>query len=140
MIGNDDALKYDIALRYFNVNLLNYANYSTNITIQSVPMTMRCGYNTRNRMRWIYLEDLNGEILLPQTFIKYGKRVEMNFNSDEANLNYYITLKPKDSAKIIPDSYDYLNWKNDFDICFVGYEYSLVERLEVNGRKTFVGN
>ena len=140
MIGNDDALKYDIALRYFNVTLLNYANYSTNITIQSVPMTMRCGYNTRNKMRWIYLEDLNGEILLPQTFIKYGKRVEMNFNSDESNLNYYITLKPKDSTKVWLDSYDYLSWKKDFDVCFVGYEYSLVERLQVNGRKAFVGN
>lgn len=140
MIGNDDALKYDIALRYFNVTLLNYANYSTNITIQSVPMVMRCGYNTRNKLRWIHLEDINGVTLLPQTFLKYGKRVEMNFNSNEANLNYYITLKPKDSTKIIPDSYDYLNWKNDFDICFVGYEYSLVERLMVNGRKTFVGN
>lgn len=140
MIGNDDALKYDIALRYFNVTLLNYANYSTNITIQSVPMVMRCGYNTRNKLRWIYLEDINGVTLLPQTFLKYGKRVEMNFNSNEANLNYYVTLKPKDSTKIIPDSYDYLNWKNDFDICFVGYEYSLVERLMVNGRKAFVGN
>lgn len=140
MIGNDDALIYDTVLRYFNVTLSDYANYTTKITIQSVPMTMRCGYNTRNKMRWIYLEDLNGEILLPQTFIKYGKRVEMNFNSNESNLNYYITLKPKDSTKVWLDNYDYLSWKKDFDICFVGYEYSLVERLQVNGRKAFVGN
>lgn len=136
----DYELKNDLITKYVSVTLSNSYNYTTKYNLQGVQVTMRCGYNTRNKSRWIILMDKNGDLLLSQTFIKYGKRCELNFNSNEKNLNYYVTLKVKDVNKKFADDYDYLGWAKDFDLCFVGYEYSIEERLESNIRNNLVGN
>jgi hypothetical protein len=103
-------------------------------------MILRYGYNTRNKKRWIIITNNSGEPLLSQTFLKYGKRCELNSLAKQYDLDYYVTLKNKDVSKVYPKDYDYLNWAKDFDICFVGYEESLSERLRINERKFFVGN
>ena len=57
-------------LRFHKVSLSNRGKYVTSFFIDGVRVTMRCGYNTRNKMRWIILFDDVGGIILPQTFIK----------------------------------------------------------------------
>lgn len=140
MTSNDDDLIEDLVMNYVSVTLSNAFNYSTKFNFQSTQISMVCGYNPRNKSRWIALTDLKGNILLSQTFLKVGKRCELNFTANQYDLNYYVTLKPKIPSKAFPPDYDYSNWANDFDLCFVGYAYSLVERMEINGRKLLVGN
>lgn len=136
----DFNVKDDLVTKYVSVSLHDTPHYRTKFNLASVQVIMLCGYNTRNKMRWIILTDAEGDPLLTQTFIKYGKRCELNFVANQHDLNYYVTLKAKDKTKKFTEGYDYLNWSKDFDICFVGYEYSLVERLDSNLRKVLVGN
>jgi len=140
MQGFDYELQKDLTTKYVSVSLHDTPHYRTKFNLNSVQVNMLCGYNTRNKMRWITLTDANEKPLLSQTFIKYGKRCELNFLANEHDLEYYVTLKTKDTTKKFPDDYDYLNWSKDFEIYFVGYEYSMVGRLESNLRKILVGN
>ena len=101
---------------------------------------MRCGYNTRNKQRWITLTDRSGNVLLSQTFLQHKKECELNFNSNEYNLDYFVTLVLKDESKVIPDNYDYINWANDFNLYFIGHEHDISERIKSNLTIVLVGN
>lgn len=140
MATQNNSLVDDILVKYISVKTVDSTDYQSKFNLQSTQVFMRCGYNTRNKMRWVILMDSNGMVLLPQTFIKFKKRCELNFLSNQYNLSYYLTLKPKDNTKVFSDTYDYLNWSKDFEMCFVGYEQTLVEKLDKNLRAVLVGN
>ena len=118
---------------YFSVN--NESYYTSTVVVGSVQMKLTCAYNSLNKQRWISLTDSYGNVLLPQTFLKYGRRCELNFNAEMSDLSYYVTLSPKDITKVryFTDDYDYLDWSKDFRLCFVGMSQSLIERLNDNG-------
>lgn len=139
MAGFDYDLESDIVMKYTTLSLSNDPYYRTRFGLQGNQLFMSSGYSKRNGLRWIILTDFQGDVVLPQTFLKYKKRCELNFTSNLLDLNYYVTLKPKNGDSNY-SNYDYLNWADDFDICFVGYEYSLVERMKKNKRKVLVGN
>ena len=130
----------DKGLNYYNTSLSNRGKYITTFFVEGLRVTMRCGYNTRNKMRWIILLDDDGGVILPQTFVKYGKRCELGFLADQNNLHYYVTLKKKDPYKPLPTNYDYLNWESDFLLCFIGYPKSIEKEYQILNRKDLVGN
>ena len=136
----DWDLNKDLRTKYIQLSLSNTYNYITKFSLQGTGLTMQCGYNTRNKLRWVVLYDRDGDIVLPQTFLKFKKRCELNFNAELNNLDYYVTLKPKDHTKNFPEDYDYADWGDDFDMCFVGFSYQLRERLDNNLRKIKLGN
>lgn len=136
----DYDLLDDLIVKYVTCSLSNKVNYFTKFNLESTRIEMTCGYNSRSKSRWVILKNSIGEIILPQTELKYDRRVELNFYAEQSDLDFYLTLKPKNIAKIPDDNYDYINWANDFDMCFVGYEYSITERLERNIRINLVGN
>ena len=103
------------------------------------PFNLRCGYNTRNKMRWVIITDLNNTPVLTQTFLKLGKQCELNFTADKYDLSFMLTLKKIDSTKEILENYDYLNWADDFDLFFVGSSQKFQEKLRLNRREVYVG-
>jgi len=125
----------EIVTKYTYVSLNDNDYYMSNIVVGSVQMKLTCAYNSLNKQRWISLTDTYGNVLLPQTFLKYGRRCELNFNAEMSDLSYYVTLSPKDITKVryFTDDYDYLDWSKDFRLCFVGMSQSLIERLNDNG-------
>ena len=125
----------EIVTKYTYVSLNDNDYYMSNIIVGSVQMKLTCAYNSLNKQRWISLTDSYGNVLLPQTFLKYGRRCELNFNAEMSDLSYYVTLSPKDITKVryFTDDYDYLDWSKDFRLCFVGMSQSLIERLNDNG-------
>ena len=136
----DTSLYDDFITTYTNVVLLNLPNYHTTIKVNNVTLIMYVNYNARSKQRSISLETLDGYVLLPKTFVKQGRRCELNFNAELEGLDYYVTLRPLNEGKTFDDGYDYLNWSDNFSLCFVGYDYSLTERLNRNIRIAFVGN
>lgn len=136
----DIDLREDFVTDYTSVELRNFPNYHTTFKVNSVTLIMYVNYNARNKQRSISLETLDGYVLLPKTFVKQGRRCELNFNAELEGLDYYVTLKTLNEGKTFDDGYDYLNWSNDFSLCFVGYDYSLTERLNRNIRIALVGN
>ena len=131
----DYSLIDEIVTKYTYVSLNDNNYYTSNIIVGSVQMKLTCAYNSLNKQRWISLTDSYGNVLLPQTFLKYGRRCELNFNAEMSDLSYYVTLSPKDITKVryFTDDYDYLDWSKDFRLCFVGMSQSLIERLDGNG-------
>lgn len=125
----------ELITKYVYVSVNNESYYTSNLVVGSVQMKLTCAYNSLNKQRWISLTDSYGNVLLPQTFLKYGRRCELNFNAEMSDLAYYVTLSPKDTTKVrhFTDDYDYLDWSNDFRLCFVGMSQSLIERLNDNG-------
>ena len=125
----------ELITKYIYVSVNNDSYYTSTIVVGSVQMKLTCAYNSLNKQRWISLTDSYGNVLLPQTFLKYGRRCELNFNAEMSDLAYYVTLSPKDTTKVryFTDDYDYLDWSNDFRLCFVGMSQSLIERLNDNG-------
>ena len=125
----------ELITKYIYVSVNNESYYTSTIVVGSVQMKLTCAYNSLNKQRWISLTDSYGNVLLPQTFLKYGRRCELNFNAEMSDLAYYVTLSPKDTTKVrhFTNDYDYLNWSNDFRLCFVGMSQSLIERLNDNG-------
>lgn len=140
MTGFDFNLKNDLSLKYITVSLSNSLFYNTKFSLEGTQISMQCGYNPRNKLRWVILTDSDGDVLLTQTFLKYKKRCELNFYSNLNNLNYYLTLKPKIGTDVYTDDYDYSSWANDFEMCFVGYSQDLEDRLQNNLRFIRVGN
>lgn len=140
MTGYDTTLYDDFITTYTNVTLRDFPNYHTTFKVNNTSILMYVNYNARSKQRSISLETGEGFILLPKTFVKQDRRCELNFNAELEGLDYYITLKPINEGKTFDDSYDYLNWSNDFTLCFVGYDYSLTERLNRNIRIALVGN
>ena len=125
----------ELITKYIYVSVNNESYYTSTIVVGSVQMKLTCAYNSLNKQRWISLTDSYGNVLLPQTFLKYGRRCELNFNAEMSDLSYYVTLSPKDIIKVryFTDDYDYLDWSKDFRLCFVGMSQSLIERLNDNG-------
>ena len=125
----------ELITKYIYVSVNNDSYYTSTIVVGSVQMKLTCAYNSLNKQRWISLTDSYGNVLLPQTFLKYGRRCELNFNAEMNDLSYYVTLSPKDITKVrhFTDDYDYLDWSKDFRLCFVGMSQSLIERLNDNG-------
>ena len=125
----------ELITKYVYVSVNNESYYTSTIVVGSVQMKLTCAYNSLNNQRWISLTDNYGNVLLPQTFLKYGRRCELNFNAEMSDLSYYVTLSPKDITKVrhFTDDYDYLDWSKDFRLCFVGMSQSLIERLNDNG-------
>lgn len=125
----------ELITKYIYVSVNNDSYYTSTIVVGSVQMKLTCAYNNLNKQRWISITDSYGNVLLPQTFLKYGRRCELNFNAEMSNLAYYVTLSPKDITNVrhFTDDYDYLDWSNDFRLCFVGMSQSLIERLNDNG-------
>ena len=125
----------ELITKYTYVSVNNESYYTSTIVVGSVQMKLTCAYNSLNKQRWISLTDSYGNVLLPQTFLKYGRRCELNFNAEMSDLSYYVTLSPKDITKVrhFTDDYDYLDWSKDFRLCFVGMSQSLIERLNDNG-------
>lgn len=130
----------DLVVKYTTVSLSDELNYNTKFVVGNTRIQMYCGYNSRNKTRWITLRNGFNEIILNQTFVKFGRRVELNFYAEDSDLDYYVTLKPIDETKQFDESYDYRNWSSDFELCFVGFEYSIRRRLENNNRVRLVGN
>ena len=131
----DYNLVDELITKYIYVSVNNDSYYTSTIVVGSVQMKLTCAYNSLNKQRWISLTDSYGNVLLPQTFLKYGRRCELNFNAEMSDLSYYVTLSPKDITKVryFTDDYDYLDWSKDFRLCFVGMSQSLIERLNDNG-------
>lgn len=125
----------ELITKYIYVSVNNESYYTSTIVVGSVQMKLTCAYNSLNKQRWVSLTDSYGNVLLPQTFLKYGRRCELNFNAEMSDLSYYVTLSPKDITKVryFTDDYDYLDWSRDFRLCFVGMSQSLIERLNDNG-------
>lgn len=140
MNGFDYDLKNELQYKYVDVELHNNLRYKTEFNLQNIRVVMECGYSERNLCRWIILTTTSGITLLPQTYLKFNRRCELNFEANMNNLNYYVTLRLKDGSKIIDEDYNYLNWSKDFNLCLVGCEYELIERLDHNHRILLVGN
>ena len=136
----DTELRDDFVTTYTNVSLKDFPNYHTTFKVNGVNLIMYVNYNARNKMRSISLETLDGYVVLPKTFVKQGRRCELNFNATLEGLDYYVTLRPMIDGKVYDESFDYLSWSEDFTLCFVGYDYSLTERLNQNIRVSLVGN
>lgn len=125
---------------FITMSVSDKPNYNSQISILGRQFTLTCGYNTRNKLRWITVEDTNGKPVLVQTFLKKGKLCQLNFLANRYGLSFSVTLKPKSDTTIIPDNYDYLEWSKDFDLYFVGRLQSTEEDMRVNLRKVYVGN
>ena len=104
---------------YISASLSNRYEYNTTFNVMNTPINMRCGYNIRNKKRWVILTDNYDYIILTQTFISEGRKCELNFNANQSNISGYLTLVKKDNSNRIPTNYDYANWANDFEILFV---------------------
>lgn len=141
------AIKYDYNLKdkliteYVKISLSDTFNYTTTAILSGVQLNITIGYNSFNKQRWVIIKDSGSNVLLPQTFLKYNRRCELNFNAELDNLSYYITLKPKSMSNIsaLLDSYDYEFWSKDFDLCFVGFKHELVEKINTNNFLYLVG-
>lgn len=125
---------------FITMSVSDKPNYTSQISILGRQFTLTCGYNTRNKLRWITVEDANGKPVLVQTFLKKGKLCQLNFLANRYGLSFSVTLKPKSDTTAISDSYDYLEWSSDFDLYFIGRLQSTEEDMRVNLRKVYVGN
>ena len=124
---------------FITLALDNKPHYTTRVSLLNKPFNIQCSYNTRNKLRWIIITDLNNNPVLSQTFVKNKKQCELNHLSNRYGLKFYVTLKQKDKSKIIPNDYDYLDWANDFDLYFVGRSQDTQNRLLANLREVLVG-
>ena len=136
----DDSLIDDYVINYTKATVSDVFNYKTRIRLENNILVLDIKYNLRNKRRSLSISSVDGEILLPYTFLDYGRRCELNFNATQIDLDYYVTLSPKSKSFVYNKSYDFSNWSTDFDLCFVGASYELRERLNKNIRIAFVGN
>ena len=136
----DDSLIDDYVINYTKATVSDVFNYKTRIRLENNILVLDIKYNIRNKRRSLSISSVDGEILLPYTFLDYGRRCELNFNATQIDLDYYVTLSPKSKSFVYNKGYDFSNWSTDFDLCFVGSSYELRERLNKNIRIAFVGN
>ena len=116
----DDSLIDDYVTNYTKVSLSDNFNYRTRIRLENTLLVLDIKYNLRNKRRSLSISSVDGEVLLPYTFLDYGRRCELNFNATQIDLDYYVTLSPKSKSFVYNKSYDFSNWSTDFDLCFVG--------------------
>lgn len=124
---------------FITISVSDKPNYTSNINILGQPLKLICGYNTRNKSRWLVITDQNNRPLLTQTFLKQNKISDFNFTANRLGLSFTVTLKPKSKESTIPDDYDYLNWSKDFDLYFLGRLQSTEDQFLVNRRIVYVG-
>ena len=136
----DDSLIDDYVINYTKATVSDVFNYKTRIRLENNILVLDIKYNLRNKRRSLSISSADGEVLLPYTFLDYGRRCELNFNATQIDLDYYVTLSPKSKSFVYNKSYDFSNWSTDFDLCFVGASYELRERLNKNIRIALVGN
>lgn len=136
----DDSLIDDYTINYTKVSVSDVFNYKTRIRLENNILVLDIKYNLRNKRRSISISSVDGDVLLPHTFLDYGRRCELNFNATQIDLDYYVTLSPKSKSFVYNKLYDFSSWSTDFDLCFVGASYELKERLNKNIRIAFVGN
>lgn len=136
----DDSLIDDYTINYTKVSVSDVFNYKTRIRLENNILVLDIKYNLRNKRRSLSVSSVDGDVLLPHTFLDYGRRCELNFNATQIDLDYYVTLSPKSKSFVYNKVYDFSNWSTDFDLCFVGASYELRERLNKNIRVAFVGN
>ena len=136
----DGNLFDDFVTNYVIVSVSDNYNYKTRIRLENNLLVLDVKYNLRNKRRSLSISSVDGDVLLPHTFLDYGRRCELNFNATQIDLDYYVTLSPKSKSFVYDKSYDFLNWSDNFDLCFVGASYELRERLNKNVRIAFVGN
>lgn len=136
----DDSLIDDYTINYTKVSVSDVFNYKTRIRLENNILVLDIKYNLRNKRRSLSVSSVDGDVLLPHTFLDYGRRCELNFNATQIDLDYYVTLSPKSKSFVYNKDYDFSNWSTDFDLCFVGASYELKERLNKNIRIAFVGN
>ena len=136
----DDSLVDDYTINYTKVSVSDVFNYKTRIRLENNILVLDIKYNLRNKRRSLSISSVDGDVLLPHTFLDYGRRCELNFNATQIDLDYYVTLSPKSKSFVYNKVYDFSNWSTDFDLCFVGASYELRERLDKNIRIAFVGN
>lgn len=136
----DDSLIDDYTINYTKVSVSDVFNYKTRIRLENNILVLDIKYNLRNKRRSISISSVDGDVLLPHTFLDYGRRCELNFNATQIDLDYYVTLSPKSKSFVYNKVYDFSNWSTDFDLCFVGASYELRERLDKNIRIRLVGN
>ena len=136
----DDSLLDDYVINYTKATVSDVFNYKTRIRLENTILVLDIKYNLRNKRRSLSISSADGEVLLPYTFLDYGRRCELNFNATQIDLDYYVTLSPKSKSFVYNKNYDFSNWSTDFDLCFVGASYELRERLNKNIRIAFVGN
>lgn len=130
----------DHTTTYITVSVDNTPNYTARLSLLNQPLNLICGYNTRNKMRWVAITDQRNRPILTQTFLKYGKVCEFNKNAELLGLSFSVTIKPKILSKEFSGSYDYLDWADDFDLYFIGRDMDIERRMKENGRKAYVGN
>ena len=136
----DDNLFDDFVTNYAIVPVSDNYNYKTRIRLENNLLVLDVKYNLRNKRRSLSISSVDGDVLLPYTFLDYGRRCELNFNATQIDLNYYVTLLPKSKSFVYDKSYDFLSWSDNFDMCFVGNSFDLKERLDKNIRIRLVGN
>ena len=136
----DDSLFDDFVTNYVIVPVSDNYNYKTRVRLENNLLVLDVKYNLRNKRRSLSISSVDGDVLLPYTFLDYGRRCELNFNATQIDLNYYVTLLPKSKSFVYDQSYDFLNWSDNFDLCFVGNSFDLKERLDKNIRIRLVGN
>ena len=136
----DDNLFDDFVTNYVIVPVSDNYNYKTRVRLENNLLVLEIKYNLRNKRRSLSISSVDGDVLLPYTFLDYGRRCELNFNATQIDLNYYVTLLPKSKSFAYDKSYDFLNWSDNFDLCFVGNSFDLKERLDKNIRIRLVGN
>lgn len=140
MAGFDPTVKDDAITLFHNVTLSNNLNYTTRFSIDSLLLIMTVGHTDRNSKRWITLETLDGDIVLSQTYVAWNRRCELTNLSQILGINYYLTLESKTKGLHYPNNHDYINWSNDFTLCFVGFSQELRDRLDSNFVAVAVGN
>lgn len=136
----DVNLYNDFVTNYTIVPVSDIYNYRTRIRLENNLLVLDVKYNLRNKKRSLSISSVDGDVLLPYTFLDYGRRCELNFNATQIDLNYYVTLLPKSKSFVYDKSYNFSNWSGDFDMCFVGNSFDLKERLDRNIRIKLVGN
>ena len=134
-----DNLLSTLTFIEYNVSLSNNPQYTTSCVVNDVRLELFFGYNPRTKERCVIIEDLSANVYLTQTLLKVGRRCELNTLAQINNLDYYVTLKPR-KVSVDYSEYDYLNWSEDFTLCFMGQSQVQKELLETNYRKVVVGN
>ena len=70
---------YDLAdklvTKYTTISLNDIINYTTTSVVGGAQIKLTFGYNSFNKKRWMVITDSGGNILLPQTFLAYGRRI-----------------------------------------------------------------
>ena len=123
----DNTIDFKTLRQHITVTLSDLPNYSTKAIVLNTEVNIDVGYNPRSMKRWVKIYDANKNVLLPQTFLSYGRRCELNFNAELNDLFCYVTLEANDGTK-------------DFKLCFSGFRYTYFDIFNKMVVQHLVGN